>query len=326
MGTILTYIAINDGKLKRSSLEVLSHCKTLADSAGHSNEALVVHPNGSDYAGEIAKFGADKIHVISDPIFKNHLNTPLTLAFAKAVRELKPAVFACASTEAVKDVLGAAAVKSDAKAISDASSFELIAGGVEATRPIMAAKILSRIQSKAETVMISVRSGSYSAEERSAAGEVNELSFSMNEGELKATLKEIVSAAGGTVDLSEAETVVAAGRGIKDEEGVALINELAGIFNAAIGASRAVVETGLFPATTQVGQTGKVVSPQLYFAIGISGAIQHVSGMANSKVIVAINKDPDAPIFQYATYGLVGDLYKIIPELINSIKSAKGIA
>jgi electron transfer flavoprotein alpha subunit len=147
---------------------------------------------------------------------------------------------------------------------------------------------------------------------------------SFQPGDIRIILKEILSSAGSQVDLNEAQVVVAAGRGIKDDEAKKLIDELASVTGAAIGASRAVVETGMFPATAQIGQTGKVVSPTLYFAIGISGAIQHVAGMLNSKVIVAINKDADAPIFQYATYGLVGDLYKILPPLIAELKTAYG--
>jgi electron transfer flavoprotein alpha subunit len=143
-------------------------------------------------------------------------------------------------------------------------------------------------------------------------------------GNLHVILKEILASAGGQVDLNEAQVVVAAGRGVKDEEARRLVDELVAVTGAAIGASRAVVETGMFPATAQIGQTGKVVSPTLYFAVGISGAIQHVAGMANSKVIVAINKEADAPIFQYATYGLVGDLYKILPPLIAELKVVYG--
>ena len=145
----------------------------------------------------------------------------------------------------------------------------------------------------------------------------------MEDGELKATLREIITATGDTVDLNEAEAIVAAGRGIKDDEGKALVAELASVLNAGIGASRALTESGVYDPSLQIGQTGKVVSPQLYIAVGISGAIQHVAGMANSKVIVAINKDADAPIFEIADYGIVGDLYKILPPFIEEIKNIK---
>ena len=145
----------------------------------------------------------------------------------------------------------------------------------------------------------------------------------MEDGELKATLKEIISASGDTIDLNEAEAIVAAGRGVKDEEGQKLISELAELLNAGIGASRALTEAGVYDPSLQIGQTGKVVSPQLYIAVGISGAIQHVAGMANSKVIVAINKDPDAPIFEIADYGIVGDLYKVLPPFIDELRKVK---
>ena len=140
---------------------------------------------------------------------------------------------------------------------------------------------------------------------------------------LKQTLREIVSAAGGGVDLADATVVVAAGRGVRDEAGKALVQELAEVTGAAIGASRAVVEMGLFPPEAQIGQTGKVVAPDLYFAVGISGAIQHVAGMTGSRTIVAINKDADAPIFDVATYGIVGDLHQVLPPLIQALREAK---
>lgn len=323
MSTILTYIAIADGKIKRSSLEVLSHCKSLADAAGHSVEAVVIDANASNYVDGIKQYGPSKIHVIEDPIFKNHMNAPLLKALANVMSQVNPAVFAFASTEGTKDILGALAANQDAAVIADVSSFSLSSDGVEAKRPVMAAKIMANTSATADKVIVSVRSGSYDLNESPADSEVVHVDFSFDESTMKATLKEIISATGDTVDLNEAEAIVAAGRGIKDEDGKALISELASILNAGIGASRALTESGVYDPSLQIGQTGKVVSPQLYIAVGISGAIQHVAGMANSKVIVAINKDPDAPIFEVADFGIVGDLYKVLPPFIEEIKKIK---
>ncbi|HEX8297591.1 MAG TPA: electron transfer flavoprotein subunit alpha/FixB family protein, partial [Rubricoccaceae bacterium] len=260
---------------------------------------------------------------------EQHLNTPVVDALAAVVERARPAVVAFPSSEGVKDVLGALAARLDAPALPDVARFDLTAdGAVEALRPVMAAKFLARVRAELSPeegapVLVSVRSGSYQAEEAPVESRVEAVPFAFDAGTLKQTLREVLTSAGGTVDLSEASVVVAAGRGVRDEEAKRLVEELAAVTGAAIGASRAVVETGMFPATAQIGQTGKVVSPTLYFAVGVSGAIQHVAGMANSRVIVAINKDADAPIFKSATYGLVGDLYKILPALIEELKRAK---
>ena len=323
MSSILTHIAISDGKIKRSSLEVLSHCKQLADNNGHSAEAVIIDANASNYVDQVKSYGADKIYVVEDPVFKNHMNTPLLKALTKVMEEANPHLFAFASTESTKDVLGALAANQDAAVLSDVSEFELIDGGISAKRPVMAAKILSSNEAHGEKILVSVRSGSYDLIENEGGGEVVNVDFSFDDSELKATLREIIGASGDKIDLSEAETIVAAGRGAKDEEGQKLINELAETLNAGIGASRALTESGVMDPSLQIGQTGKVVSPQLYIAVGISGAIQHVAGMANSKVIVAINKDPDAPIFEIADYGIVGDLYKVLPPFIEELKKIK---
>ncbi|MFN1835309.1 electron transfer flavoprotein subunit alpha/FixB family protein [Balneola sp. MJW-20] len=323
MSTLLTHIAITDGKIKRSSLEVLSRCKELADANGHTVEAVVIDANASSYTDDIQKYGATKIYTVEDPVFKNHMNTPMLKALVNVMNEVQPSLFAFASTESTKDILGALAANQGAAVLADVSSFELTDGGIKAKRPVMAAKIMSNNEAKGDKVIVSVRSGSYDLAENPVDAEVASISFSMSDDEMKATLKEIISASGDTIDLNEAEAIVAAGRGVKDEEAKNLISELAGLLNAGIGASRALTEAGVYDPSLQIGQTGKVVSPQLYIAVGISGAIQHVAGMANSKVIVAINKDPDAPIFEIADYGIVGDLYKVLPPFIEEIKKIK---
>ncbi len=323
MSTLLTYISVNDGKIKRSSLEVLSRCNQLADNSGQSSAALVIDSKASDYVDQLKSYGPDKIYLIEDPIFKNHLNTPLIRALSLAIEKSDPSVVAFASTEGSKDILGALAANQKTASLADMSEFELTENGVKGKRPVMAAKIIASVEAEGSPVLLTVRSGSYDVIENPSEPEVESLDFSFSDDELQITLKEILGASGDKIDLSEAEAVVAAGRGVKDEEARNMISELASVLNAGIGASRALTEAGDYDPSLQIGQTGKVVAPQLYIAIGISGAIQHVAGMANSKVIVAINKDPDAPIFDIADYGIVGDLYKVLPPFIEEIKKLK---
>lgn len=323
MSTLLTHISVNDGKIKRSSLEVLSRCNQLAEESGQGSAALVIDTDASGYVEELKKYGPDKIYLIENPIFKNHLNAPLIRALSLAIEKTNPSVVAFASTESSKDILGALAANQQAASLADMSEFELTENGVRGKRPVMAAKIIAAVEAQGTPVLLTVRSGSYEVKENQSDSEVETIDFSFDEKDLKTTLKEIIGASGDKIDLSEAETVVAAGRGVKDEEAREMISELATVLNAGIGASRALTETGVYDPSLQIGQTGKVVAPQLYIAVGISGAIQHVAGMANSKVIVAINKDPDAPIFDVADYGIVGDLYKVLPPFIAELKKIK---
>jgi electron transfer flavoprotein alpha subunit len=324
MSTLLTYISINEGKIKRSSLEVLSRCNELAENHGLESAALVVSDNVTDVSEELKKYGPSSVYTIENPVFKNHLNAPLLKALSGAMDVINPRLVAFASTEGSKDILGALAANRDAAALADVSEFELTESGVKAKRPILASKVISNVEAHGSPVMVTVRSGSYEVVESSTSPAIKPIPFSFDEGDLKTTLKEIIGATGDKIDLSEAETVIAAGRGVKDEEGLKLVEELASVLNGAIGASRALTEAGVYDPSLQIGQTGKVVSPQLYIGIGISGAIQHVAGMASSKVIVAINKDPDAPIFDIADYGIVGDLYKVLPPFIDELKKIKG--
>ncbi|CAN5285697.1 electron transfer flavoprotein subunit alpha [soil metagenome] len=323
MSTLLTYISVNDGKIKRSSLEVLSRCNQLAGSSGQSSAALIIDSKASEYVDELKNYGPDKIYIIEDPIFKNHLNTPLLRALSLVIEKSNPSVVTFASTEGSKDILGALAANQNTASLADMSEFELTENGVKGKRPVMASKIIASVKAEGSPVLLTVRAGSYDVVENPSEPEVETIDFSFSEDDLKTTLKEIISASGDKIDLSEAEAVVAAGRGVRDEAGREMISELASILNAGIGASRALTESGVYDPSLQIGQTGKVVAPQLYIAVGISGAIQHVAGMANSKVIVAINKDPDAPIFDIADYGIVGDLYKVLPPFIEELKKIK---
>ncbi|HCD53713.1 MAG TPA: electron transfer flavoprotein subunit alpha/FixB family protein [Balneolaceae bacterium] len=322
MNSILTYIAIADGKIKRSSLEVLSRCKELANENGLTTEAVVLHPNAESFTDQISTYGADTIYINTHEVFTSHNNEAIVEALTTTAETSNAGILAFASTEGVKDVLGALASKLNSGVVSDVSSFSIEGDAVKATRPVMAAKMMADVTVTGSPVLVSVRSGSYELTERASTASISEIEYSPST-DFKAVLKEILSAQGDTIDLNEAEAIVAAGRGVKDEEGRALISELASVLNAGIGASRALTEAGDYDPSLQIGQTGKVVSPQLYIAVGISGAIQHVAGMANSKVIVAINKDPDAPIFEVADYGLVGDLYKVLPPFIAAIKEIK---
>ena len=330
MKPILSYVAVQGGKPTRAALEVLSRARALARETGAPLAAVVLADDPSAAAEAAARYGAETVYTVAHPLFKQPLNAPVVQALAGVIERVQPGLVAFPSSEGVKDVLGALAARLGAPVLPDVAAFSLDGSAVEALRPVMAAKFLARTRATVgaggEPVLVSVRSGSYEAAEAPAEGSVEAVPFEFDEGSLKQTLREVVGAASGAVDLNEARVVVAAGRGVKDEAGKKLVEELAAVTGAAIGASRAVVESGLFPATAQIGQTGKVVSPELYFAVGISGAVQHVAGMNNSRVIVAVNQNADAPIFDVATYGLVGDLYQVLPALIEEIRRVKGAA
>lgn len=346
----LHLLTVQNGGIKRSSLEVLSRGRELVNSMGEHGggngtelHAVVCSPEVADWdaakwSAEIGPYGVNTVWMATDEAFKEHNNQALLSAVQAAHAQAtgngtKASVVAMASTEGVKDILGALSVRLGASVIADVSEFGVSTEGdrvqLSATRPVMASKAQTKVQASTQHVMVSVRSGSYGILESAGSNEnstisLQPVSIEDSDSKLHTKIREIITAAADTIDLNEAEAIVAAGRGVKDEAAKALIAELAGVLNAGIGASRALTEAGVYDPSVQIGQTGKVVSPQLYIAVGISGAIQHVAGITNSKVIVAVNKDADAPIFEVADYGIVGDLYEVLPALIAEIKRRKG--
>jgi len=324
MSTLLTVVLPGDGDVTQADQEVLTRCRTLADANGYTASAAVLGPDADSHVGDLERYGAETIYTIDDPLLAASQPRPRLAALEALVKQVEPRVIAFSSSEAVGELLGALAVRIEAAALPEVTSFDLEDdGGVEAIRPVMAAKAMARTQSTSDPTLVSVRAAAYEADPRPADANVQSIPFSFDETDLERAIRETVTAAAGGVDLSEARVVVAAGRGVSDEEGTELIKELADVLDAGIGASRPMVEEGRFPATAQIGQTGKVVAPDLYIAVGISGAIQHVAGMKDSRVIVAVNKDADAPIFDYCTYGVVGDLYDILPPLIEELNLAR---
>jgi electron transfer flavoprotein alpha subunit len=321
---LLVYITISGGRVRRGSLEVLARMREIAAGKQGSLAALILSDEPDRYVEEVANHGAPRIYTLAHESLKNHLNAPVLAALQRVISVAGPDVVAMSSSESVKDILGALATVTGGSVLPEALSLDVRENGaVEVARPVMAGKAIARVEASQKPVLVSVRPGVYSAVEAPVAAEVIPVALDALPTR-SPTIREIVQAVAGGVDLSEARVVVAAGRGVRDERGKQLVEELADVLGGAIGSSRAVVENGLFEASTQIGQTGKTVSPDLYVGVGVSGAIQHVAGITGSRRVIAINRDPDAPIFQYADYGLVGDLYELVPALIREIRAARG--
>ncbi len=321
MSKVLAVAEQKDGALRGAALEVVAAAADLAAGLGGEVHALSLGGPGLQGAvGELAQFGAARVLVGEHDALARYLPENYATAVAAAAREGGYAAVLFAATSQGKDLAPRVAALLDVPLATDVTALEVEDGVPLAVRPVFAGKAFARVRSSASPFLASIRPNVFQCQEREAAGVVE--TFTPTIGEARTRFREF-RAVEGTVDVGEATVVVSGGRGMKDPAQWSVLEDLRDAVGTgcALGASRAVVDAGWRPHGEQVGQTGKTVSPKLYFALGISGAIQHLAGMRTSGTIVAVNKDPDAPIFKVADYGIVGDLFEVVPRLAQEIRA-----
>ena len=317
---ILVVAEPKDGKVANVTLESITQARKLA--AGPVS-VVVMGDDASGQTAAVTKYGADKVFVVESPEVAVFRPGPFADAAAAAAKAADPALVLCAGSPDGRDIASALAARLGAGLLVDVTGLEVKDDGFVATHPCFGGNIIVEKKATTSTVVATVRPNVFAREEAAGAGEVVPLQVEFAPYGLLAKVAEVVTENAGVISLEEASVIVAGGRGVGTAENFALVEALAAELGAAVAATRAVVDAGWKHHQAQVGQTGKTVSPQLYIACGVSGAIQHRAGMQTSKCIVAINKDPDAPIFSFADFGIVGDLFTIVPALTEEIKKRK---
>jgi electron transfer flavoprotein alpha subunit len=311
-----------DGALRKATLHAIAAGKQLAQKAGAELHAAVLAKDGAKLAEELKEYGPKVVHVASSPGFEHYLAEAFAPAVADLAQSLKADFVGMASTAQSKDLVPRVAARLRAAMASDVMRFDGSASDITFTRPMWAGNVIADVKLATPVKAFTVRATEFApAPKGGAPAEVRAFSPNVDLATLKTKFVDFKEVKSARPQLTEARVVVSGGRGTKGD--FKEIEALADLLGAAVGASRAVVDAGWVPNDLQVGQTGKVVAPELYIAAGISGAIQHLAGMKGSKTIVAINKDPEAPIFQVADYGLVDDLFKVIPALRQAISAAR---
>lgn len=317
---ILAILEQREGALKKVSFEAASVAAKLAKELNLEVEAIAV---GSDInnLNDVSKYGISKIVHLKNPDFANYTSSGYTEAVSNYAKEVNAVCLIVGNTSLGNDLAPRLAVKLNSGCVMDCVSLNVESGEIIATRPIYAGKAFSKVKLSSDVKVFTIRPNVFKAEiteNGNAAIETKEISNPNLKSKVVSFKK-----SEGKLDVAEADIIVSGGRGMKAPENFKLIESLAESLGAAVGASRAVVDAGWRPHREQVGQTGKTVAPSLYIACGISGAIQHLAGMSTSKYIVAINKDKDAPIFTIADYGIAGDVFEILPVLIEEIKKIR---
>ncbi|MFX0560043.1 electron transfer flavoprotein subunit alpha/FixB family protein [Tepidibacillus infernus] len=320
---VLVFAEEKNGKLRNVSFEVLAAAKKIVD--GGEIASVLFGTDANEYVQALVEHGADKVFVVQDSLLTQYVTDVYKEAFLEVVNQFQPDVILMGHTSIVRDMAPKIAAALQVGLITDTIAIEMVDEKIVFTRPIYAGKAFVKKVSNDSLVFATIRPNNIAMEDAdsSRSGLKIPLSFTPSNDALRVKVRDVLRKASKGVDLSEAKIVVSGGRGMKSKEGFEKLYELADLLGAAVGASRGACDAEYADYSLQVGQTGKVVTPDLYIALGISGAIQHVAGMSNSKVIVAVNKDPEAPIFQIVDYGIVGDLFDVLPILVDELKVLK---
>lgn len=311
------------GTLRKISFELVSEGRRLADQSGQPLAALVLGHQIGEEAKKLAAYGADTIYVADAPELAAYTPEAHTAVLADLIKANEPDIVIGGSSQQGKELAARLAARLETGLAMDCVALRLEDGLLIAKRPMYAGKVYAEVVCEtARPQMATGRPNVFAILEPDACrtAELVAVPVSLKPEDLRTTLVEELADQSGKVDLTEATCIVSGGRGMKGSENFVILENLAAVIGASVGASRSAVDAGWRPHSDQVGQTGKVVNPNLYIACGISGAIQHLAGMGSSKVIVAVNKDPDAPIFQKADYGIIGDLFEVVPILEEEFK------
>jgi electron transfer flavoprotein alpha subunit len=318
---VLVLGEVRDGLLRNVSFEAIAAAKTIADDG--EVVGVLIGDAVKSLGQELIQYGADRVVVVEDEKLKQYTSDGFSQAVMAVIDQEKPEGIVFGHTALGKDLSPKIASKLGVGLISDAVALEVVDGEVVFTRPIYSGKAFEKKVVKDGLIFATVRPNNITPLEKDESRSGDIISLSVEIKDLRTIIKEVVRKTAEGVDLSEAKVIVAGGRGVKSSEGFEPLKELAKVLGGAVGASRGACDADYCDYSLQIGQTGKVVTPDLYIACGISGAIQHLAGMSNSKVIVAINKDPEANIFKVADYGIVGDLFEVVPLLTEEFKKLK---
>ncbi|WP_455330980.1 electron transfer flavoprotein subunit alpha/FixB family protein [Exiguobacterium profundum] len=305
-----------EGALRNVSFEAIAAAKQLTDDV----TAVVIGDHVQSLAQELGEYGASRVLVVEDDRLKHYTPDGYGQVLRQLIEQENPEMIVLGHTALGKDIAPKLAARLDAGLISDVVSIEGTGRDAEFVRPIYSGKAFEKVKFKDSVMFFTIRPNNIDALVRQAGASVSVETPAVELKDLAMIVKEVVRKATGKVDLAEAKVIVAGGRGVKSEDGFKPLEELAELLGGAVGASRGACDADYCDYALQIGQTGKVVTPDLYIACGISGAIQHLAGMSNAKVIVAINKDPEANIFSVADYGIVGDLFDVVPMLTEEFR------